>query len=181
MCADRREAGGGKNKDAVGSVFDYRGAGVFGALAWDDADAGGGTFERGFGETGEKILGCHVRKVGVGGNGVAGEAGGDTARIIARPAGEYESEQFACGVAEKVEILCEMASFGDALEEALALIANVVTGFNVDIDRVEGEEQHADQCDVVEGVFAKGFGECIGAKVADDRHAFLGNVGPGFG
>ena len=175
------EAGGRKNKGGINRVFDYRGAGVFGALAWDGADAGGGTFERGFGETGEEFLGCHVRKVGVGGNSVAGEAGGETARIKARPAGEYESEQFACGVAEKVEILCEMASFGDALKEALALIANVVTGFNVDIACVEGEEQHADQGDVVEGVFAKGFGERIGAKVADDRHAFLGNVGPGFG
>ena len=94
------EESGGKNKGAVGSVFDYGGAGVFGALAWDDADAGGGAFERGFGETGEEFLGCYVRKVGVGGNGVAGEASGETARIIARPAGEHESEQFACGVAE---------------------------------------------------------------------------------
>jgi hypothetical protein len=177
----RGEVGGGKNKGAVGSVFDYRGEGVFGALAWDDANAGGGAFERGFGETGEEFLGRHVWKVSVGGNGVAGEAGGETARIKARPAGEHESEQFACGVAEKVEILCEMASFGDALKEALALIANVVTGFNVDIVCVEGEEQHADEGDVVEGVFAKGFGERIGAKVADDRHALLGNVGPGFG
>src|SRR5208283_1139880 len=115
----------------------------FGALTWDGADAGGGTFKRGFGETGEEFLGCHVRKVGVGGNSVAGEAGGETARIKARPAGEHESEQFACGVAEKGEILCEMASFGDALEEAVAFIADVFTGFDLDVVGVEGEEQHA--------------------------------------
>ena len=59
-------------------------------------------------------------------------------KLCTGTAGEQsESEQFACGVAEKVEILCEMASFGDALKEALALIANVVTGFNVDIVCVE--------------------------------------------
>ena len=63
----------------------------------------------------------------------------------------------------------------------VAFIADVFTGFDLDIVGVEGEEQHADQGDVVEGVFAKGFGERIGAKVADDRHALLGNVGPVFG
>src|SRR5208282_2821469 len=129
---------------------------------------------------GKKILRRHVGKVSVGGNRVAGEEGGDTARIKARPAGERESEQFARGVAEKGEILCEMAAFGDALEDTLALGPGVVTGFDLDIVGVEGEEQQADQSDVVEAVFAKGFGERIGAEIADDRHALLGNAGPGF-
>jgi hypothetical protein len=119
--------------------------------------------------------------MGAGGNGVAGEDGGDSARIKARCAGERESEQLARGFAEKGQILCEMAALGDALEEALALGPRVVTGFDLDIVGVEGEEQQADQGNVVEAVFAKGFSERIGAEFADDRHALLSNVGPGFG
>jgi len=102
-------------------VFDDRGAGVFGALAWDDADAGGGTFERALERQGgiprSPCLEGERRRQCV--------AAKRAARPLELKPGRQEnteSEQFACGVAEKGEILCEMASFGDALEEAVALL-----------------------------------------------------------
>ena len=175
------EQGARVDVGAVLEALDQVGAGVLAPRPDLDAFGRRRLLESGLRETGEELLGRHVRQEELRVDRIAGDARDDAAVRHVVAARQRDLQHRAGGLAHRVLVGREHPALDQPAGKSLTAGASALRRA---LDRyvlaAEGQNEQRQQRAVIDIAFPQGLVKRVGAQIADDGVALLGDVRPGF-